>query len=133
MNVLDGIQNFISFINDNWTNIVVIIGLLISIAIKVKSFFGKSNDEKIAIAKKQIEEIMLKLVTDAECEYDEWIKAGAVKRSKVIEEIFLTYPVLSKVTNQEELISWIDEVINGALETMREIISNQNTDDSVVG
>ena len=132
MNVLDGIQNFLLFINDNWTNIFVIIGLMISIVIKAKNFFSKSNDEKIAIAKKQIEEIMLRLVTDAEYNYQEWEKAGAVKRSQVIEEIFLTYPILSKVTNQEELISWIDEVIDESLETMRDIISNQDIDEETV-
>lgn len=132
MNVLDGIQNFLLFINDNWTNIFVIIGLMISIVIKVKNFFSKSNDEKIAIAKKQIEEIMLRLVTDAECDYQELEKAGAVKRSQVIEEIFLTYPILSKVTNQEELVSWIDEIIDESLETMRDIISNQGTDETII-
>jgi hypothetical protein len=123
MNVLDGIMNFLKFVNDNWTAIVVIIALAISIVRKVKDLFTKSNDEKIAVAKKQIKETMLRLVTEAECDYDAWTKAGAVKRAQVIEEIFLTYPILSTVTNQEELISWIDDVINESLDTMRDIIS----------
>ena len=131
MNILDGILNFLTFINDNWTTIIVIIALVISIAKKVKNLLDKSDDEKIAIAKKHIQETMLRLVTDAECDYDEWVKAGSIKRSQVIEEIFDKYPVLSKVTNQEELIAWIDEVIDESLDTLRDIIAEQNLEDSV--
>lgn len=41
-----------------------------------------SDDEKITIAKKQLSETMLKLVTQAEKDYNAWVKAGAVKRSR---------------------------------------------------
>ena len=64
---------------------------------------------------------MLKLVTEAEKQYGAWVQAGEIKRSQVIEEIFLTYPVLSKVTNQKELIQWIDNTIDKALDKMREV------------
>ena len=127
INVLYGIQNFLQFINDNWTIITVIIALLISIAKKAKDFFDKSDEEKIAIAKKQIQETMLKLITDAEIDYKEWVKAGDIKRSQVITQIFEMYPVLSKVANQEEIIVWIDEIIDESLKTMREIFENSNS------
>lgn len=126
MNVLYGVQNFLQFIESNWTLITVIVGLLLSILKKVQSYMNKSDEEKIAIAKKQIKESMLKLVTEAELTYAEWQKAGSIKRAQVIEDIFLTYPILSKVTNQEELIAWLDEVINESLETMRNVIEKQN-------
>lgn len=127
MNMLDGIQNFLQMLNDNWTTLVIIVALLFSIIRKIVSLFKKSDDEKISVAKKQIQETMLRLVTDAECDYEEWVKAGSIKRSQVIEEIFDKYPILSKVTNQEELIAWIDDVINQALKTLREVIAEQNT------
>nr|DAQ07341.1 MAG TPA: holin [Caudoviricetes sp.] len=120
-NVLYAIQNFLQLVNDNWTVIIVIIGLVIAIAQKAKAFFSKSDDEKIEIAKKQIQQTMLKLVTDAETDYLEWKNAGSVKRAQVIKKIFETYPILSKVTDQEELIKWIDEVIDESLETMRKV------------
>lgn len=126
MNILDGIQNFLQLLNDHWTSIVVIISLIASIAKKTADLFKESDDEKIAIAKKQIQETMLRLVTDAECQYDEWVKAGSIKRSQVIEEIFDRYPILSKVTNQEELITWIDSVIDESLNTLRDIIAEQD-------
>lgn len=129
MNILNGIQNFLYFVNDNWTSIMVIIGLSIAVGRKVVSYFGKSNEEKIAIAKEQVREMILKLITDAEEDYAEWNKAGSIKRSQVIGEIFTQYPILSNVVNQEELISWIDEEIDNALDTLREIIEiNKETE-----
>lgn len=122
MNILDGIKNFLTFINDNWTSIIIIIGLVISIALKAKSYFSKSNEEKIEIAKKQISETMLKLVTDAEIDYEDLVKAGSIKRSQVIDQIFADYPVLAQFTNQEEIIAFIDKAIDEALVTLRDII-----------
>ena len=122
MNILNGIQNFLQFVNNNWTSIVVIIGLCVAIFRKAKDYFSKSNDEKIAIAKTQIHEMILKMITDAEEDYEEWNKAGSIKRSQVIGVVFSTYPVLSKVVNQEELIEWIDSEIDNALITLRKVI-----------
>lgn len=126
MNILNGIQNFLSFVESNWTNIIIIIGLGIGVARKVKDYFSKSNDEKIAIAKAQIHEMILKIISDAEEDYDAWVKAGSIKRSQVIGEIFLTYPILSKITDQETLVKWIDTEIDKALEELRAIIEENN-------
>ena len=125
LNYLTGIQNLLQFINDNWTSIIIIIGLAISIAKKINDYSKKTSEEKIEIAKQQISETILKMVTDAEEDYYQWVSAGSVKRSQVIEEIFMKYPVLSKVTNQKELISWIDMTIDNALKTMREVFEKQ--------
>ena len=129
-NALQSIQNFLQFINDNWTAVVIIVALIVSIANKAKELFNKSDDEKIAIAKKQIQEIMLKLVTDAEIDWQEYKKAGSVKRAQVIDEIFEMYPILSKVTDQKTLISWIDETIDDALKTMRDLFAENNSAES---
>ena len=126
MNILDGVRNFLEFVNSNWTSIAVIIGLIIAITKKAVNYFSKSDEEKIEIAKKQIRETMLKLITDAEQDYDEWKLAGSIKRAQVIDEIFANYPILSKVTNQEELIRWIDDTIDDSLVTLRKIIE-ENT------
>lgn len=120
--ILNGIYNFLNFLNNNWTMICAIVVLILAIVKKAAGFFDKSKDEQLAIAKAQIKEVMLRLVTEAEGDYFEWISAGAVKRSQVIDEIFAMYPILSKVSNQEEIIVWIDEAIDDALKTMRKII-----------
>ena len=42
--MLHGIQNFLKLINDNWTTIVVIIGLLIGLIKKIQSFLSKTDE-----------------------------------------------------------------------------------------
>lgn len=130
--VLDGIYNFLNFLNENWTLICSIFVVALAIAKKAQAFFAKSKEEReeiakaelenqIAIAKSQISEIMLRLVTEAEQDYRLWLSAGEIKRSQVINEVFEMYPILSKVTNQEEIIAFLDDAIKEALKTMRKI------------
>lgn len=133
MDILNGIKNFLSFINDNWTTILVIIGLALALWKKIESYSKLSTDKKIEIAKKQISENILKLITQAEKDYAEWEKAGSIKRSEVISEIYKEYPILAKVVNQEELVKWIDEQIDNALPTLRDIIKQNEKDKSDTG
>ena len=106
MNILDGVRNFLELINNNWTTIAVIIGLVIAIIKKAINYFGKSDEEK---------------------DYEDWNKAGSLKRAQVIKQIFADYPVLSKITDQDEVIKWIDYTIDEALVTLREIVEeNKN-------
>lgn len=121
--MLDGIKNFLQFVNDNWTTIIIIISLGIALYQKIKNYVSKSNDEKIAVAKQQVQEVILKLISDAEVDYNEWVKAGSIKRAQVIKKIFEDYPVLAKVTDQTTLVEWIDETIDNALKTLREIVA----------
>lgn len=123
MVILDGVKNFLMFVNEHWTEIVVIAGLGLAIWKKVESYLQKTDEEKIQIAKDQLRETILKFVTKAEIDYDDWVKAGAVKRAQVIDEIFAKYPILNRVTNQESLISEIDTMIDEALNELREILS----------
>lgn len=126
--ILNGIYNFLNFLNEHWTMICAIIVLVIAISKKAMSFFNKSQDEQVAIAKAQIREIMLMLVTRAEVSYAEWIKAGEIKRSEVIDEVFAMFPILSKVTNQAEIIAFIDDAIDEALKTMRKIFEENSAE-----
>ena len=132
LNFLTGIEKFLQFINDNWTSIIIVIGLALSVAKKASDYASKSTEEKIEIAKQQIGETILKLVTDAEEDYYQWASAGSVKRSQVIDNIFTKYPILSKVTNQEELIAWIDTTIDDALKIMRDVFEKQSEKQSEV-
>ena len=128
MDILNGIKNFLSLINDNWTTILVIVGLDLALWKKIESYSKLSTDKKIEIAKKQISENILKLITQAEKDYAEWENAGSIKRSEVISEIYKEYPILAKVVNQEELVKWIDEQIDNALPTLRDIIKQNEKD-----
>lgn len=130
--MLNGIQNFLQFINDNWISIIVIISFIIAIIQKIKRYFSKSNDEKISTAKAQIKEVILKLITDAEIDYESWNKAGSIKRSQVIQKIFEKYPILTKVSNQTEIIEWIDETINISLKELCKIVAENSVDTSTI-
>ena len=102
----------------------MIIGLAIGVYQKIKAYAQKSDAEKIAIAKKQIRETMLKMVSDAECDYGEWNKSGKIKRSQVIIKIYEMYPILAKAVNQDELTAWIDAEIDASLGTLNTLIEN---------
>lgn len=129
--MLNGIQNFLKFINDNWTSIIVIISLIIAIVQKAKSYFTKSKQEKVDAAKAQITQIIMKLITDAEIDYSTWEKAGSIKRAQVIQKIFTEYPVLSKVADQQEIVDFIDKTINDALKELRKIVAeNKSTEET---
>lgn len=126
MSILDGVRNFLEILNENWTTILVVLGLIITLVKKTLQYFSKTDEERIAIAKEQITQKMLKLIGDAEEDYEDWKKAGELKRAQVIGEIFDTYPILSKVTDQDELIKWIDDTIDDSLVTLRKIIEENN-------
>lgn len=126
--MLTGIQNFLQFINDNWTAILIIIALGFSIALKIKNLFTKGKNGQIEIAKAQIKQIILKLITDAEIDYNDWAKSGSIKRAQVIQQIYTDYPILAKVTDQETLIAWIDTEINNSLKELRKIVAENATE-----
>lgn len=123
---LNGIQNFLALVNKNWTTILVIIGLGIAIYKKINVYLSLSNEKKIELAKNQVHQAILRLITKAELTFEDWKKAGSIKRSQVIQDIYLTYPILSKAIDQEALINWIDEEIDNALVTLRGVIANNN-------
>ena len=125
--MLTGIQNFLQFINDNWTAILIILALGFSIALKIKNLFTKGKNGQIEIAKAQIKQIILKLITDAEIDYNDWAKSGSIKRAQVIQQIYTDYPILAKVTDQETLIAWIDAEINNSLKELRKIVAENAT------
>ena len=119
---MTGLRNFLMFVFQNWTTIMVCIGLIIGIIQKTKNFFDKSTDEQIRIAKEQIKQIMLKMVSEAEVDYEDWNKAGSIKRSQVIKKIFEMYPILSKAIDQQAVIGWVDYQIDSSLQTLSEVI-----------
>lgn len=127
---MKGVQNFLLFLNDNWTTILVCIGIIVGLVEKTKSYFSKSKEERIDIAKKQIQETILEMITNAEIDFSDWNKSGEIKRSQVIKQIFAEYPVLSKVSNQSEIIEFIDNAIKQSLKTLREVVKENEDNEN---
>lgn len=126
MNILTGINRFLNLINNNWTSIMVMIGLILGIYQKVRAYLAHSKEEKIAIAKAQIRQGLLSKITDAELDFARWNKAGSIKRSQVIEQLYEEYPILSKIADQDEFIAWVDNEINNSLNTLKDVIKNND-------
>ena len=126
---MTGIERFIGFLSENWVMLLVLTGTLVSISRLVSKYLALDNAEKIATAKKLIKEIMLKMITEAEIDFEEWNKSGSIKRSKVIAEIYDKYPILSKAASQEEVIAFIDTEINNSLKTLREILKENKKEE----
>ena len=122
--MLKSIQNFLEFIIENWTAIVVIAAVIFLIVNRIVNFFKKSKEERVAAAKAAIKQTILKWVTDAEVDYIEWTKAGSIKRSQVIQKIYTDYPILAQVVDQDSLITFIDSAIDEALKTARQIVED---------
>lgn len=129
--MIDGLKNFLTLINDNWTTILVIVGLIIGIYQKIKKFLKDTDEAKIEFAKQQISNVVLKMITDAEKDYQQYAKAGEIKRSQVIKQIFDDYPVLERVVDQDALIALIDTEIDNALKTLREVIKETKKEEEL--
>lgn len=123
--MLNGIKNLLELLNENWATIAAIIALAIALAQKIKSFANKTKEERVAAAKAQIRESMLKWITDAEETYAQWVSSGSIKRSQVIQKIFTEYPILAKVSDQDSIVEYIDECITNSLKELRKIVAEQ--------
>lgn len=127
---MKSIFNLLEFLNENWSMILAILVLLFALYMKIKAVVTKwremTEEEKqkeieaqIKKAKQAIANYILSLVATAEVD---WTGSGLgpIKRAQVIEKIYKEYPVLLEVVDQEELLLFIDEHIDLALETVRE-------------
>lgn len=122
----DGVRNFLCAINENWTTIVVLVGIGIGVYKKVRAFLKLSNKEKEQLAWRVIDETILSMVSDAELNYETWKQAGALKRSQVIDRIFAEFPILLKVSDSKSVIKRIDRIIDNALMHVMDIVDKNN-------
>ena len=126
---MNGINVFLNYLSDNWVGILVSIGLAIILGKQIANYNKMGKRYQVAIVKQQLQEIMLKLVEEAEMEFSLWEKSGEIKRAQVISEIYKRYPILSKVVEQEEIINWIDMQIDDSLEVLRGIIKGKSEEE----
>lgn len=124
---MNSIDALLLFINQNWASIVTCVLLVIGIVAKIKNWMKQSDEEKLESTKKIIRETILSHCSEAEESYREWTKAGSIKRSKVIEELYLLYPILETAIDKEELIAFLDDCINEALVELRRVIETNES------
>ncbi len=133
---MNSLQKLLQFIVDNWSQIIVILTLLLTIYTRLKKFYKdwkqktkeqqeqearQAFEKAVNIAKKALADYILILVSKAEVDWKSQDgKLGATKRAQVIEEIYKKYPVLEQVEDKKELLKYIDKLIDDALKIVRE-------------
>lgn len=130
---MNAIKNLLQFINNNWTMIIVAVAVIVYVALRIKRHFTDKDNKDFAIAKAQVAEVILRMVAGAEEDYSKIKNAGAIKRAQVINQVFENYPILSRITDQEAVITWIDTLIDNALAQLRRIveINKENAEEEV--
>ena len=123
--VIEKIITVLEFVNNNWGLFMILLALIFSIYVKVKGFIKLTPEQKIDIAKKAIKENILAYISDSEKTWLDYKKTGQVKRSEVISKIYNDYPILKEYINQEELIEFIDSLIDESLPEVNKIFNNK--------
>lgn len=123
---MEAIKNTITLIQENWTNILIVISFVIVAAKKVIEYIKMSKEERVEAALKIIKSELLKIMADAEIEWEEYKKSGEIKKSQVITEIYNKFPFLKDYIDQDELIQRITEMIDEEKEKMDKIINNND-------
>lgn len=127
---MNGLLHFLQLLDENWTTILAIITLIVVLGFRIKSAINKwlamtdaerqkATEEQIKKAKQAIANYILSLVAQAEVNWSN-SGLGPIKRAQVIEKIYKDYPILLEVVDQRELMTFIDEHIDQALEIVRE-------------
>lgn len=137
-------ENFIEllqWIYDNWATIgtiaVLVYGIYKKAEKSIKDWRNKTEEEKqkeideatkkaIDYAKSALADYILALVAKAEIDWaTQGDKLGDIKRAQVIAEIYAKYPVLEQVADKEELLAYVDQLINDALKIIRDKIRKE--------
>lgn len=122
---MTGIANFLSFINNYWIDILVVAALIYFIYKKIVAFIKLSDEEKIEALLTVIKKEILNYMSEAEIDWKDVEKSGAVKKSQVISKIYEKYPELSKIINQEKLIAQIEIIIEQTMTEMNNILNKE--------
>lgn len=137
---MKSIQNLLQWLNENWATVVTCLILAFGIYKKASKTYidwqNATEEEKqkqiqeaeeraIKAARDALTTFILALVSKAEVDWESFgSKLGPIKRAQVIYEIYKQYPILEKVADQDELLNYIDDLINKSLETVREKVRN---------
>lgn len=123
-----GIVNILDTVNNYWTYILIIVGIVIYMANYYKKYQAMTKEEQfderkrlVDLALSKVKEILPSLVALAEEDWNHLEKSGIIKRSQVVNNIYEQYPILKEYTNQVWLTKKIDEYIDAALKDIRNI------------
>lgn len=111
--------------NSSWTVIIILIGIGLGLYEKIRKYISLSKDEKINLAKDALKVNVLKYMSDAEVDWSNFKKAGEIKRAQVIAKVYTDFPVLKEYVSQEDLIKYIDGLIDEYLGTVTKVVRTE--------
>ena len=77
-----------------------------------------TKEERVNTALKAIKEELLKLMSDAEIEWEDYKKSGELKKSQVLKEIYSQFPFLATYIDQDTLVNKLyDKIPNKSINT----------------
>ncbi len=119
---MKSLMNLLTFLDENWTYIVIIFSLVYGIYKKVMKIIQTSEKSKVDTTIMIVSNIILEKLATAEEDWINYKKTGTIKRSKVINEIYEQYPILKKYVDQEYIINKLDELIDEGLKTLEKTL-----------
>lgn len=127
---MQSIVKVLKWLYDNWSVVVIILGILTAFIVKLKAWSELSADEKLQTANSerekaltQLKQFALSWVTTLEEKWSGIEKSGYIKKSEFFERVYDKLPVLSKYS--DEIEQTVSDIIDGALIEMRDILSQQ--------
>ena len=127
---MQSIVKALKWLYDNWSVVVIVIGLLTAVIVKLKAWSKLSADEKLQAANSekekaltQLKQLALSWVTVLEEKWSGIEKSGYIKKSEFFERVYDKLPVLSQYS--DEIEQTVSDIIDGALIELRDILSQQ--------
>ncbi len=121
---MQSIINLLTFLNDNWTYIVIIVSLAFALYKRGVKLYNNIKKGKIDNTIVIVSNIILEKIAKSEKDWIEYKKTGSIKRSKVINEIYEQYPILKEYIDQEYIISKIDELIDSGIKELEKTLKD---------
>lgn len=109
---------FITFIQEHWSTLLVVIAIVAAIVLFVVKFLKLSPEQQ----RERIRTALLAIVTEMEKQYGP--KTGSIKRSQAYIQLVKLFPVLTIFLSQETFDKLLDEalvILNASLESNKKV------------
>lgn len=109
---------FITFIQEHWSTLLVVIAIVAAIVLFVVKFLKLSPEQQ----RERIRTALLAIVTEMEKQYGP--KTGSIKRSQAYSQLVKLFPVLTIFLSQETFDKLLDEalvILNASLESNKKV------------
>lgn len=127
---MQGLTNLVTIAQNVWAIVVAIAAIIYCIAMYIKRLKNLSDSDKFWVAVSCMKAEILSLMSAAEIDWKDFPKAGQIKRSQVISEIFQRYPILRERVSEEDIEKLIDMAINEMMDELNEVIRKNSQEGS---